>query len=151
MLESGMESRPAHRRPVRLSHTALAEPDIVVPSQWNAQHERGMSPERRLLAAVLTDALDDLRRFAGYRNAAGIMRTEVWKGWRRWSEAQAWLADGDRADTFGARPICDVLGIDYDAMVTALAARDWVPGGDPARRVVLRTPAESPAREAPAL
>ncbi len=113
----------------RRTHRAdLFSPDIVTAAQWYHDRQHTRSPERRLLAAVLEDALDILRNYARYRHSAGIMRPEVFKGWRLWSDTQAWLADGERADCFGARPICDVLGIDYDAVVTAMARRDWVPG-----------------------
>lgn len=118
-MEAGRE-RPRSR--------IVTSPDHRMPAQEPQRYELPALPERRLLQAVLEDALNELRMFYPYRNAVGTMAPHVFKGWKRFTDAQAWLQDGERTDTFGARPICDVLGIDYEAMLTSLTRHHWRPG-----------------------
>ena len=68
-----------------------------------------LSPERRLLWAVLVQAVADLhlRRNAGGRRRHG-------------GDPTAWFLDRDDEWVFGFESICDELGLDADAVRTAI-------------------------------
>jgi hypothetical protein len=61
------------------------------------------TPEQRLLAAVLADAINCFQRYAG----TGMRRRR-----RESHEAEVWFMSEDKRWPFSFRNICDVLGLD---------------------------------------
>jgi hypothetical protein len=83
---------------------ALFEPDILCSHQFaRASQARGHSePERRLMFAVLIDAIECFQR---YRRAKSLMS-------RRLAEdAEAWIKSHDCKWPYSFEPICEVLNI----------------------------------------
>jgi len=77
------------------------------------------SPEKRLMAAVLMQALDDLRLVRAARPGGDRGRN----GHRRPSslaDVEAWFADRDGRFAFSFENICVGLGVDADAIRDAL-------------------------------
>jgi len=99
-------ARRDHARGVR----ALLEPDCLLPVQHRAAAPE-RTAERELMAAVLEGAVTDVRR---YRHACTP------RGRQLAGDAAGYLRSNDRAWPFAASRICDVLGIDLDAMRVAL-------------------------------
>jgi hypothetical protein len=84
---------------------------------WDHHYKSPLAsmPERRLLLAVLLDALatwGDSRRQTCYHSSARIAR----------NEAAEWIFSPSE-DPFSFRFICGVLGVDADAAVVALKRR----------------------------
>jgi len=107
----------AHRPlPVGTFGRHLFEEDVVLPNQWSARHRRdGSSPERRLMLAVLQDAIDTWRKFA---------RTEGTRAERLAGEAWAWISSDDMSWPFSFARICEALGLDGDRLRAGL--RGWL-------------------------
>src|SRR2546427_27742 len=77
------------------------------------------SPEKRLMAAVLMQALDDLR----LTRVARLGGQRRWNGQRsksRLADVEDWFADHDRRWLFSFESICAGLGLDADAIRDAL-------------------------------
>jgi len=93
--ELGLEDRLA----------GLFQPDTLLPSQYFARVRRRneFDGERRLMIAVLEDAVDVYRKQAGAKDARGQVL---------FREAEEWLEDRDRTWLFSFENICDVLDID---------------------------------------
>src|SRR5947207_4910325 len=85
----------------------LFQPDTLLPSQFFDRIRRRSEHdgERRLMIAVLEDAVDVYRKQAGARDA----RTQ-----QLFHEAEEWIEDPDRTWLFSFQNICDVLGLDAD-------------------------------------
>ena len=85
----------------------MLEPDILVVDSFGSAFSRSKSlqGERRLMLAVLGDAVDCYRR--GRRASDPATRL-------LFDEARAWLESTDRRATFSFESICDVLDIDPD-------------------------------------
>jgi hypothetical protein len=66
--------------------------------------EQAESPEQRLMAAVLKQALDDLRLVRGYH------------GKTRLSEVEGWFSDHERGWLLSFENVCGGLGFDVDAI-----------------------------------
>jgi hypothetical protein len=85
--------------------SGLFQPDTLLPSQFfdrvrrRTQHEG----ERRLMIAVLEDAVDVYRKQAAARDG---------RGEQLFREAEEWIEDTDRSWLFSFENICDVLDID---------------------------------------
>src|SRR5437763_4545235 len=94
----------------------LFQPDTLLPSQFfdrvrrRTEHEG----ERRLMIAVLEDAVDVYRKQAGNKDP---------RGEQLFNEAEAWIEDPDRTWLFSFQNICDVLDIDADYLRRGL--REW--------------------------
>ena len=82
-------------------------PALVLPDQFFAEFSKrpGIDSERRLMLAVLEDAVQCYQRFALARDARGHFEFE---------EAQRWIASDDREWPFSFENICDVLGLDTE-------------------------------------
>lgn len=113
----------------------LFSPDLLLASQY-ADRVRpaaeALSPERRLMAAVLEDAVHVYRTHAA---AASARQRALFE------EAEAWIESTDRSWIFSFESICDHLGIDPDYLRRGLRAhKDRVrrPGGRPSTSVSLR-------------
>jgi hypothetical protein len=111
----------------------LFEPDILLPNQYFAAFKRGraVEGERRLMLAVLEDAVDSYRKYAFARDP----REQAC-----FLEAKEWFFSQDRSSLFAFENICDVLEMNADylrsgldrwrrALAAGAAARDRGYGG----------------------
>ena len=95
--------------------SGLFQPDTLLPSQFfdrvrrRTQHEG----ERRLMIAVLEDAVDVYRKQAAARDG---------RGEQLFREAEEWIEDTDRSWLFSFENICDVLDIDGEYLRRGLHA-----------------------------
>jgi len=111
----------------------LFEPDILLPSQYFGvvQRRGSLTPEKKLMLAVLESAVQDLQR---YRVARGI------RGKRLFREAQEWLISREETGVFSFVVICQALGIDPDYIRKRLSRglreewREKVRGGGEPRK-----------------
>src|SRR6185436_14310130 len=90
------------------------EADVILPSQfWSPAVDVRAEPEKRLMLAVLEDALGlvllDARLPARHRQAAV-------------REANTWIDSDDRSRPFAFAVICDLLGIEIARVRRAIAA-----------------------------
>ena len=112
----------------------IFQPDTLLPSQFfdRVRRRTEHDGERRLMIAVLEDAVDVYRKQAGARDP---------RGEQLFQEAEAWIDDPDRAWLFSFQNICDVLDIDADYLRRGLRA--WKQrvrsGGHRGQVVSLRT------------
>ena len=85
----------------------LFEPDILLPNQYFAAFRRGraVEGERRLMLAVLEDAVDSYRKYALARDP----REQAC-----FLEAREWFHSHDRSWLFAFENICDVLEMNAD-------------------------------------
>jgi hypothetical protein len=83
------------------------EPDILLADHFGSAFSRSkpLQGERRLMLAVLEDAVDCYRRGRGARDPATRLL---------FNETRAWLESTDRRATFSFESICDALDIDAD-------------------------------------
>ena len=94
----------------------IFQPDTLLPSQFfdrvrrRTEHEG----ERRLMIAVLEDAVDIYRKQAGAKEP---------RGQQLFREAEEWIEDPDRSWLFAFENICDVLDIDAEYLRGGL--RRW--------------------------
>jgi hypothetical protein len=91
----------------------LFEPDILLPNQYFAAFKRGraVEGERRLMLAVLEDAVDAYRKYALARDP----REQAC-----FLEAKEWFLSTDRTWLFAFENICDVLEMNADYLRTGL-------------------------------
>jgi hypothetical protein len=89
----------------------------LMPSQVSSRPGiDGSSPEKRLLFAVLAEAITALRHGAGARSRAGK---------RRFAETVAWFASDATGSPFTFASICDALGLDATYLRSGL--QRWHP------------------------
>jgi hypothetical protein len=86
----------------------LFAPEVVLPVQmsWGGRGDGDISGARALMLAILEDALRCIQR--GRRRRHKINR--------QLAEAEAWVREESREWLFAFANICDVLGIDADAL-----------------------------------
>ena len=120
----------------------IFQPDTLLPSQFfdrvrrRTEHEG----ERRLMIAVLEDAVEVYRKQAGAKEP---------RGQQLFREAEEWIEDPDRSWLFAFENICDVLDIDGNYLRRGLHA--WKARAQSERRapvVELRAPEPSELRKA---
>ena len=94
----------------------LFQPDTLLPSQYFDRIRRRASAdgERRLMVAILEDAVDVYRKQAGARDR---------KPRQLFEDAESWIESGDTSWIFSYENICDVLGIHAGYLRTGL--RRW--------------------------
>ena len=119
--------------------------DVSLPEQYWETFAKGrdLDPEKRLMAAVLEDAVDSYRTF-------------VFAGGRRFLEVEEWIFSDDSKQTFSFRNICDILGLSASRIrrslrsmpLTTAAARQPEKPGRPSRRAAHARARKSPIREA---
>jgi len=82
----------------------LFEPDALLPAQFYAAFRggSGVSGEKRLMLAVLQDALDCYQKYAFATDG---------QGQQMFADASAWISDGDRSWYFSFENICEILEI----------------------------------------
>ena len=97
-----MES--AARSYVEPGVTALFASEIVLPTQfWTLQSDLRSEPEKRLMVAVLEEAMATLLNWTDSPSTAAQQLA---------AEARQWIASDDRSSPFSFATICDVLGLD---------------------------------------
>jgi hypothetical protein len=81
------------------------EPETVLPSQFfdRFKIDASLQPEKRLMLAVLEDAVGTFQKYAG----ATSRRSR-----RLHAEAEEWFADSDVTWPFAFRNICQALGLE---------------------------------------
>ena len=91
----------------------LFEPDILLPNQYFAAFRRGraVEGERRLMLAVLEDAVDSYRKYA----LAQDPREQAC-----FLEAKEWFVSSDRSWLFAFENICDVLEMNAEYLRSGL-------------------------------
>src|ERR1041385_505855 len=120
----------------------LFQPDTLLPSQFfdRVRRRTEHDGERRLMIAVLEDAVDVYRKQAGARDP---------RGEQLFQEAEAWIEDPDRSWLFSFQNICDVLDIDADYLRRGLHAwKQRVRSGHRGQVVSLRTGESEPIKKA---
>jgi hypothetical protein len=88
------------------AHKLELPPEILVPAQWHsAIWDASLVPEKRLLLAVLEEAIAAVQRY---------VVAERRRGRRLYREAEAWVLSDDMRWPCTFRRICEALGIDPD-------------------------------------
>jgi len=95
-------------------YPGLFQPDTLLPSQYFDRFRRRsqLDGERRLMLAVLEDAVDMYRKHCGTQ---GRNRT-------LFLDAEAWIDDDDRTWMFSFLNLCDVLDLDGEYLRRGLHA-----------------------------
>lgn len=95
----------------------ILEPDIFLPSQFygSGPLSRKLEGERRLMIAVLKDAVECLDKYRGSRSIAGQSLYEA---------AIEWIEDASNDWLFSFNNICDLLGFDPDYLREVLLKRE---------------------------
>ena len=100
---------------------AVFEPWALLGTQWTGARIQGASGEKRLMAAVLADAI---RLYLKYAQSPTV------GGRREFRETAEWVESHTRSELFGFQSICETLGIDTERLrvrLRALAASDDQP------------------------
>jgi hypothetical protein len=95
----------------------ILEPDVFLPSQFygNGNLSRKLEGEKRLMIAILKDAVECLDKYRGSRNSAGRSY---------YLDALEWVEDKSTDWLFSFTNICDLLGFDPDYMREVLLKRE---------------------------
>lgn len=93
-------------------YTPLFELDALLPAQWASSRSTAPSGEWKLCRAVLADAIDILKK-------APVFAREP-KGRRLYDDTVFWVASADRAWPFSFENVCEVLGLDPEAVRGAI-------------------------------
>jgi hypothetical protein len=88
-----------------------SETDAILPAQFWLGSGDGAHPERRLMAAVLEDAVALWARARTSTDPEVIQEAAA---------AGEWMASDDRAGPFAFATICDVLGLDLEGVRAAV-------------------------------
>lgn len=95
--------------------SALFASEIVLPAQfWTAQPDLRSEPEKRLMVAVLEEAMATLLNWNDSPSASARQLA---------AEAQQWIASDDRSSPFSFATICDVLGLDTSRVRAVIDVR----------------------------
>jgi hypothetical protein len=116
----------------------LFQPDTLLPSQYfdRLRRRASVDGERRLMVAILEDAVDVYRKQAGSRDR---------KRRQLFCDAEAWIESAERSWIFSFENICDMLSIDAEYLRKGLRAWKRKVGGDRGR--VLPFPEDDRAGE----
>ena len=88
------------------AHKLELPPETLLPAQWHrAMSDASLVPEKRLLLAILEEAVTTVQRY---------VIDERRRGRRLYREAEAWVLSDDMSWPCTFRRICDALGIDPD-------------------------------------
>lgn len=95
----------------------ILEPDIFLPSQFYGSTglSRQLEGEKRLMIAVLKDAVECLEKYRGSRNSVGQCQ---------YLSAIEWVEDTDTDWLFSFTNICDLLGFDPEYLREVLLKRE---------------------------
>lgn len=104
------------------SHS-LFEPDALLPAQFYSAFRSGsrVAGEKRLMLAVLEDAVDCYRKYARVRDG---------QGYALFQEVSTWISSRDRAWYFSYENICETLELNPDYLRRGLAR--WKQGQETA-------------------
>ena len=119
----------------------LLQPDTLLPSQYFAALRRkgAHEPERRLVIAVLQDAVDCFQKHLHARDR---------KARQLFLDAEEWIMSEDRTWPFSFENVCDLLQINAEYLRRGLASwRDANRDGRPRGKVVHLTPLAVPVPE----
>jgi hypothetical protein len=92
----------------------LFEPDVLLPGQFFSffRKEAGFDRERRLMLAVLEDAIDCFQKYA---------HTNDQRGRQLFDESYEWIMSGDRRWLFSFENICQIVDMNPDYIRQGLA------------------------------
>ena len=95
----------------------ILEPDIFLPSQFYGSGglSRKLEGEKRLMIAVLKDAVECLEKYRGSKNSAAQCH---------YLSALEWVEDVDTDWLFSFTNICDLLGFDPEYLRETLLKRE---------------------------
>ncbi len=95
----------------------ILEPDIFLPSQFygNGGLSRKLEGEKRLMIAIMKDAVECLEKYRGARTGAGKIS---------YQSAIEWVEDNDTEWLYSFTNICDLLGFDPEYLRTHLLKRE---------------------------
>ncbi len=120
----------------------LFQPDTLLPSQYFDRIRRRSSSdgERRLMVAILEDAVDVYRKQAGARDR---------KRRQLFEDAEAWLESPDKSWIYSYENICEVLGIDATYLRKGLRLWKQKAGGQRGQVVAFHEDDRSPLMVTP--
>jgi len=120
----------------------LFQPDTLLPSQYFDRIRRRASSdgERRLMVAILEDAVDVYRKQAGARDR---------KRRQLFEDAEGWIESADKSWIFSYENICEVLGIDPTYLRKGLRVWKQRAGGDRGQVVAFHEDDRSPLTATP--
>lgn len=98
-------SMPLLQKRANVLNFDLFENDAVLPDQYLSRRRGGLSPEQRLLFAVLEDALTIYRR-----------RADCWRSRAERAEVVDWMMSDDLTWPFSFVNCCEGLGLDPGAV-----------------------------------
>ena len=92
----------------------ILEPDIFLPSQFYGGNglSRKLEGEKRLMIAILKDAVECLEKYRGSRSSTGRMPLR---------NAIEWVEDTSTEWLFSFTNICDLLGFDPELFARSAA------------------------------
>ena len=95
----------------------ILEPDVFLPSQFYGTGglSRQLDGEKRLMIAILKDAVECLNKYRGARSSLGSSQYQNALEWVR-DEGTEWL--------FSFNNICDLLGFDPDYLRKVLIKKE---------------------------
>jgi|SRR5262245_24738813 len=95
----------------------ILEPDIFLPSQFYGSGglSRKLEGEKRLMIAILKDAVECLEKYRGSRSSAGRIN---------YQNAIDWVEDTGTEWLFSFTNICDLLGFDPHYLREVLLKRE---------------------------
>jgi hypothetical protein len=107
----------------------LFEPDTLLPAQYFAAFARegGLVRERRLMLAVLEDAVECYQKYALARDPRGRLLFE---------DACEWIQSGEREWPFSYENICEVLSLHPEYIRRGLSK--WRQQKSPVKRTAAR-------------
>lgn len=99
----------------RFANNTLFTPDTLLPSQYfdRLRSRSEYDGERRLMLAILEDAIDVYRKQAGARDR---------KRQQLFQDAEAWIEDTDATWIFSFETICAALGLEAGYLRNGLRA-----------------------------
>lgn len=95
----------------------ILEPDVFLPSQFYGANglSRKLEGEKRLMIAILKDAVECLEKYRGSRSSTGRIH---------YDNAIEWVEDASTDWLFSFNNICDLLGFDPNYMREVLLKRE---------------------------
>ncbi len=109
-------------------------PDVLTPEQYYdaRRDDSAMAPVKRLMMAVLEDALRCFQNNADAKNGSRK---------RLFAEAEQWLCSEDGDGPFSFETVCETLGIEPSFLRSGLREwRDQQLAGNSTRRLARRSP-----------
>jgi hypothetical protein len=93
----------------------LVQPDTMLPSQFfdRVRRRSDLTGEQRLMCAIIEDAVEMYRKNAGVRDPLHE---------KLFLDAEEWIETHDSTWIFSFETICDVLGLEPDALRRGLRA-----------------------------